>query len=188
MRRNETRIGAGFLKNRAVYFPPILHLRPTPSRVKETLVNWLGQHLAGFSVLDLFAGSGALGFEALSRGADFVHLNDSNNAAVRALKENAKRFNLSFCLPNSNLVISQVDAFLLLDSFIQNKQFFDVVFLDPPFSQNLWLALEKVEKVLKPSAFLYVENAAEIATFGTLLRHKFLKAGEVCAHLFGKKQ
>ena len=183
MRRNETRIGAGFLKNRAVRFPPLADLRPTPSRVKETLFNWLGQNLQGFAVLDLFAGSGALGFEAISRGADFVHLNDSNPQAFRALKENAQRFNL----PTDRLAISQNDAFALLDSFINNAQFFDVVFLDPPFSQNLWQDLEKVEKLLKPAAFLYIESATEIAEFGNLTRHKFLKAGEVCAHLFGEQ-
>ena len=183
MPRNEIRIGAGTLKNRVVHFSPILNLRPTPSRVKETLFNWLGQRLGGLKVLDLFAGSGSLGFEAASRGADFVHSNDLNPVAVRHLKENAARFNLS----NTCFAITQKEALNLLDCFIQNQQFFDVVFLDPPFAQNRWAELEKVEKILNPRAVLYVENKSEMTEFCKRPCCKFLKAGDVCAHLFGTK-
>ncbi len=72
MRRNHVRIIGGELKRRHIEFPDALGLRPTPDRVRETLFNWLGQDLAGLRCLDLFAGSGVLGFEALSRGAGRV--------------------------------------------------------------------------------------------------------------------
>ena len=181
--RNEIRIGAGTLKNRAVRFPAVADLRPTPSRVKETLFNWLGQNLGGLNVLDLFAGSGALGFEAYSRGADFVVLNDSNAAAFRSLNENAARF----ALDSNRFAIFQKDAFLLLDDFIAKKQFFDVIFCDPPFSQNCAMKLVKAILALKPNGLLYIENGFEIPEFFTLTRHKFLRAGDVFAHLFCKE-
>src|ERR1700745_3072719 len=87
---NRVRIIGGRWRSRILRFPPASHLRPTPDRVRETLFNWLGQRLDGLACLDLFAGSGALGFEALSRGAARAVMVESDREAARALRENAK--------------------------------------------------------------------------------------------------
>src|SRR5258707_900494 len=91
--RNRVRIIAGKWRSRQVRFPPAAQLRPTPDRVRETLFNWLGQRLDGLACLDLFAGSGALGFEAASRGAVRVVLVENDRAAARALELVAPRLN-----------------------------------------------------------------------------------------------
>src|SRR5258706_14067894 len=88
--RNRVRIIGGQWRSRLIKFPPAAQLRPTPDRVRETLFNWLGQRLGGWSCLDLFAGSGALGFEALSRGASRVVMVDSDRAIAAALRERAR--------------------------------------------------------------------------------------------------
>src|SRR5260221_12711276 len=88
--RNRVRIIAGKWRSRQVRFPPAAQLRPTPDRVRETLFNWLGQRLDGLACLDLFAGSGALGFEAASRGAARVVLVEHDRAVANALRESAR--------------------------------------------------------------------------------------------------
>src|SRR5579884_1678977 len=88
---NRVRIIGGRWRSRVLRFPPAAHLRPTPDRVRETLFNWLGQRLDGLSCLDLFAGSGALGFEALSRGAARVVMVERDRATARALRDNARK-------------------------------------------------------------------------------------------------
>src|ERR1700675_4330781 len=87
--RNRVRIIAGKWRSRLVKFPPAAQLRPTPDRVRETLFNWLGQRLDGLACLDLFAGSGALGFEALSRGASRVVMVEHDRGVAAALRESA---------------------------------------------------------------------------------------------------
>ena len=87
--RNQVRIIGGAWRSRLIAFPPRADLRPTPDRVRETLFNWLGQDLTGKRCLDLFAGSGALGFEAASRGAQRVVMVERDPAAWRALQANA---------------------------------------------------------------------------------------------------
>src|SRR4051812_21368219 len=86
----EVRIIAGAWRSRRIAFPSIPGLRPTPDRVRETLFNWLGQDLSGFRCLDLYSGSGALGFEALSRGAERVVMVERDAPAFRALEANAR--------------------------------------------------------------------------------------------------
>src|ERR1700682_6016251 len=88
--RNRVRIIAGRWRSRLVRFPPAANLRPTPDRVRETLFNWLGQRLDGLACLDLFAGSGALGFEAMSRGAARVVMVESDPEVAAALRESAR--------------------------------------------------------------------------------------------------
>src|SRR5438309_10466068 len=87
--RNRVRIIGGKWRSRLLRFPPAAQLRPTPDRVRETLFNWLGQRLDGLACLDLFAGSGALGFEALSRGATRAVMVEMDRASARALRANA---------------------------------------------------------------------------------------------------
>src|SRR5215467_4091180 len=98
-RRNTVRIIGGEWRSRLLEFPDALDLRPTPDRVRETLFNWLGQDLSGRVCLDLFAGSGALGFEALSRGAASVVMVENDPGTLRALRESAQKLgarNLTF--------------------------------------------------------------------------------------------
>ena len=143
------RIIGGLWKKSVLRFPAVDELRPTPDRVRETVFNWLGQDLDGLECLDLFAGSGALGFEAASRGARRVVLVERDLGAVRALRDNANR------LAGSNLEIISGDSLAWLS---RAKERFDVVFLDPPFRQNvLPEVLGRLSQVLKGSSRVYVE-------------------------------
>ena len=172
---NKVRIGAGIWRSRLLRFHEAQGLRPTPDRVRETLFNWLGQELHGLSCLDLFAGTGALGFEAASRGAASVVMVEQNPAVYRDLRENARQ------LEASQVQIFNEDALRFLSS---NQQAFDVVFLDPPFNKD-WLEglLKAIPSHLAPQARVYVE--AERALTGTegltVLKHG--KAGQVFYHL-----
>jgi 16S rRNA (guanine966-N2)-methyltransferase len=124
-------------------------LRPTPDRVRETLFNWLGQWLDGQSCLDLFAGSGALGFEAASRGAARVVMVESDRAACDALQATRQ------AIGTSRVEIVVGDA---LEYLAREGERFDVVFLDPPFRQNALAAvLERLPPRLAPRARVYLE-------------------------------
>jgi 16S rRNA (guanine966-N2)-methyltransferase len=149
--RNRVRIIAGKWRSRLVKFPPAAQLRPTPDRVRETLFNWLGQTLDGLSCLDLFAGSGALGFEALSRGAARVVMVENSRDGVQALRESAR------VLDAQGLEIVAADAIKYLG---QGAERFDVAFVDPPYASDLAArALERLPARLNPGARVYVESA-----------------------------
>ena len=136
-------------------FPPAAELRPTPDRVRETLFNWLGQRLDGLACLDLFAGSGALGFEALSRGAASVVMVESDRDVAKALRDSAR------VLEAEGLEIVQSDAFAYLE---RSRDKFDVVFVDPPFASDLALrAMALLPGVLNPGARVYVESGSALA-------------------------
>jgi 16S rRNA (guanine966-N2)-methyltransferase len=156
-------------------------LRPTPDRVRETLFNWLAPHIASRRVLDLFAGSGALGFEALSRGAASATLVEQGRAAVAALRATAGRFGLS------QARIEAADALAFVRA--QDAASFDVVFLDPPFDSGLLapaLRLLAERGVLAPDGYCYVElpggDALPPLPPGWVT-HRSGKAGEVGYHL-----
>lgn len=127
-------------------------LRPTPDRVRETLFNWLGQQLDGQRCLDLFAGSGALGFEAASRGAARVLMVERSGRAVAQLKANQAR------LAATNIEIAEADALRLAANLPPDS--FDIVFLDPPFGDQPMLhrALELATPLVAPGGALYVES------------------------------
>jgi len=134
--------------------PPAAELRPTPDRVRETLFNWLGQRLDGLACLDLFAGSGALGFEALSRGAASVVMVESDREVANALRESAR------VLAAEGLEIVQSEALSYLE---RSHARFDVVFVDPPFASDLALrAMALLAPLLGPGARVYVESAAAL--------------------------
>jgi 16S rRNA (guanine966-N2)-methyltransferase len=135
---NKVRIIGGLWRSRIIEFPDHTGLRPTPDRVRETLFNWLGQRLDEKICLDLFAGSGALGFEALSRGASEVVMVEQSASVARGLTENAQRLGMD------NATIVNADAMQYLRGATQR---FDVIFLDPPFNQSL---LEQVLALLVP--------------------------------------
>jgi 16S rRNA (guanine966-N2)-methyltransferase len=164
------RIIGGAWKKSVLRFPALEGLRPTPDRVRETLFNWLGQDLTGTDCLDLFAGSGALGFEAASRGARRVVLVERDLDAVRALQANASRL-------SAPLAIIRDDAAAYVSSA---KERFDVVFLDPPFRQNVLPGiLGRLPKVLKTGARVYVESAEPQAAEGAWRELKRSRAGQV---------
>ncbi|HLW75174.1 MAG TPA: 16S rRNA (guanine(966)-N(2))-methyltransferase RsmD [Gammaproteobacteria bacterium] len=155
--RNEFRIIAGQWRRRKLHFPPLTGIRPSPDRVRETLFNWLRERIEGAACLDLFAGSGALGLEALSRGAAAAVFVDRERAAVSALREHLT------ALGATGGEAVQADALAWLEG---PARAFDVVFLDPPFdSELLAQAAEKLERRgwLKDAAVIYLEHPAERA-------------------------
>jgi len=157
------RIIGGCWRRRMLSFPAIEDLRPTPDRVRETLFNWLGQDLHGLSCLDLFAGSGALGFEAASRGARRVVMVEQDARVVRALE--ASRVLLGAPPGDGRIEIVRAEALHFLQGRAQPAGVrHDVVFLDPPFRLDLVPALlPAVAACLAPEGRVYVECAAPAA-------------------------
>ncbi len=161
-----------------LHFPARPDLRPTPDRVRETLFNWLGQDLGGMRCLDLYAGSGALGFEAASRGAAHVVLVEADRAAVQALRDNAAR------LKAQTLEVIGGDALAWLSRAGQAGERFDVVFLDPPFRQNAHPdLLARLPRVLKPGARVHVEAPEPVEVQGAWRELKRARAGQVSHQL-----
>jgi len=149
--RNQLRIGGGVWRSRVLPFPDAPGLRPTPDRVRQTLFNWLGQTLHGMTCLDAFAGSGALGFEAASRGAERVVMCEANGVVARVLTGNAALLAADQC----NIVPCSVFEWLRACTLR-----FDVVFCDPPFSENLHASfLAALTPYLVENALVYVESA-----------------------------
>lgn len=179
--KNQVRIIGGTHKRRIVRFPDMLGVesfRPTPDRVRETLFNWLGQDLLGKRCLDVFAGSGALAFEAASRNATQVIAIESSRPAAQAIAQNQKLLEL----PNLKLV--NADAFGFLAS---TPEKFDVIFLDPPFAQDWWARLAPlVARVAAPDALVYCEFAKELneKQLPGFTRTRQGRAGVVHYHLF----
>lgn len=130
-------------------------LRPTPDRVRETLFNWLQPVLPGARVLDVFAGSGALGLEAVSRGAREALLVERDPRLAEALRQAVERLDAG-----DEVVVVRADALAWLQAPLHGR--FDVVFLDPPFSTGSWSqALALLAPWLTEGAWLYVESPAE---------------------------
>ena len=150
--RNRVRIIGGAWRSRILEFPSRADLRPTPDRVRETLFNWLGQDLTGKVCLDLFAGSGALGFEAASRGAKRVVMVERDPVAWRALQANA------VTLAAQSVELKRADA---LEFLRADTGSYDVVFLDPPFRADcLREVLPALVARLAPAALVHVEAPA----------------------------
>jgi len=185
--QNSFRIIAGTWRSRKLTFPGTVEtLRPTKDRVRETLFNWLQQKIIGTSCLDLFAGSGALSFEALSRQAGKVTAIDNSPEATRMMTENCK------LLDCNNMEVITADAMLWLEQYAGQFQF-DIIFLDPPFGENLLeacCALLDSGNYLATGALVYLESAFSLEEINlpshwSLLKHK--KAGQVhygvCEHI-----
>jgi 16S rRNA (guanine966-N2)-methyltransferase len=158
-------------------------LRPTPDRVRETVFNWLGQDLSGLRCVDVFAGSGALGFEAASRGAADVLLIEQDAQLVAKLQMSKTR------LKADSLRIQRGDGVSVLRS--QSASSFDVIFIDPPFDSELFLqAIKAAAFVLSSQGAIYLEAPAAwgdalLAPLG-LKVIKQGKAGAVHFHLLRK--
>jgi len=147
--RNHVRIIGGEWRSRIISFPSRPDLRPTPDRVRETVFNWLGQDLTGRSCLDLFAGSGALGFEAASRGAARVVLIERDAVALKALTDNAR------ALGAVGVEVKHADA---LEFLRDDKAHYDVVFIDPPFrAEYLPRVFAALSQRLATGAMVHVE-------------------------------
>lgn len=159
-------------------------LRPTPERVRVTLFNWLGADLSGWRCLDAFAGSGALGFEAASRGAAEVLLIERDGELVRRLRGAAER------LKAETLRIEQSDALSAMGRMASGA--YDLVFLDPPFDAGLFeRAMQAAAPLLVPDGYLYLEadrawDEADAAALGLAL-HRHGRAGQVHFHLFQRR-
>jgi 16S rRNA (guanine(966)-N(2))-methyltransferase RsmD len=148
--RNRVRIIGGQWRSRLLRFPDVPGLRPTPDRIRETLFNWLGQDLAGQVCLDLFAGSGALGLEAASRGAERVVMVERDARAFRALQENVR------ALQAWSVELVRMDALEFLATDVRT---YNVVFLDPPYAmRDRRPLLEAVRGRLAPGALVYLES------------------------------
>ena len=146
---NTVRINAGEWRSRLIKFPDAEGLRPTPERVRQTVFNWLGQDLTGLNCLDLFSGTGVMGFEALSRGAIAVTLVEKSSPAYKALISNKQ------LLQADKANILHQDALQFLN---QNTLIFNIIFLDPPYNQE-WLPklLPLIAAHLHAEGLVYVE-------------------------------
>jgi 16S rRNA (guanine966-N2)-methyltransferase len=179
--RNSVRIIGGGWRGRRVSFPDIPGLRPTPDRVRETLFNWLQHAIVGSRCLDLFAGSGALGLEALSRGARELVFVEQAVAASRALQEQLIRFGGD---ARGRVVEMGATRYLRTPA-----QAFDIVFLDPPFGREAlaeYVPMLDAGNWLNIGGLVYLENertsgAPVLPAHWELLKSK--SAGEVGYHL-----
>jgi 16S rRNA (guanine966-N2)-methyltransferase len=149
---HKLRVIAGKWRSRTVEFPLLEGLRPTGDRIRETLFNWLAPRLPECHCLDLFAGSGILGFEALSRGAATCTFVEIHPVALELLQRNSARLNAV------NASIEVGDALKFLSGAPRKK--WDVVFIDPPFALNLWsMVIQKLDAGwLNEGAFIYLET------------------------------
>jgi 16S rRNA (guanine966-N2)-methyltransferase len=169
------RIIGGSLRNSRLEVPDLPGLRPTPERVRETLFNWLAPVLAGVQALDLCAGTGALGIEALSRGAAAVRFVERDARAAQALRDNLARLKAA----DGTVVVADAAAFL--DGAPAP---FGLVFLDPPFAADLWSPLaQRLEAKgwLAAQAWIYLESPRDVAPAvpPSWALHREGKAGEV---------
>lgn len=181
---NKLRIIAGEWRSRVIVFDDAPGLRPTPARVRETLFNWLQADVAGSRCLDLFAGSGALGFEAASRGAKHVLQVENNAKTCQKLKENA------VALKATQLEIVQADVLTFLNGC---QESFDLIFIDPPFGQGL---IEPVcqqiarADLLLPFGKIYIETERNLKLDGLPAHWQPLKqkvAGDVSYNLYQRQ-
>ncbi len=176
----EIRIIGGQWKRTRLPVPQRPGLRPTPDRVRETLFNWLGQDLSGWRVLDAFAGTGALGLEAASRGAASVLLVEQDADLLARLQQHVQR------LQAASVQLRRGDGVAALRQCASAS--LDLVLLDPPFDSALFLpALQAAAQAVGPQGWVYLEapqawDEAALAPLGLAL-HRHLHAGAVHAHL-----
>ena len=166
---NRVRIIGGQYRRRLLDFRGSTGLRPTPDRVRETLFNWLGQDLPGWTCLDLFAGSGALGFEAASRGARRVIMIERDATAVSSLEKNRAM------LEATAVEILRAEALAWLAN---NRETFDLIFVDPPFDSGLAATvLADLARHLKAGGQAYIEQATRVIAPAGFIIHRSGRAG-----------
>ena len=179
---NQLRIIGGSWRGRKLSFPDVDGLRPTGDRIRETLFNWLAPDIQGAHCLDLFAGSGALGLEALSRGAESSVLLEKHAAAAQQLKANLQ------LLQADNGRVEQVDS---LQWLAQQKPShpFDIIFIDPPFALDLWATIATALEAnhwLSDAAVIYLEapRDAQLQLPANWQLHRDKQAGQVSFRLY----
>ncbi|WP_457673843.1 16S rRNA (guanine(966)-N(2))-methyltransferase RsmD [Thiolapillus sp.] len=182
-RSNSIRLIGGEFRGRRLSFADLPGLRPTADRLRETLFNWLQGQVEGAACLDLFAGSGALGLEALSRGAGYVRLVDQSRVVVRQLRRNLETLGVE-----SRAEVVSGDALRLLRA--QADRSFDLVFLDPPFARD-WLeeicGLLEDHGWLSPRGWIYLEQDSHRAWPGIPAAwslYREAKAGQAACRLY----
>lgn len=187
MRRLTTgqiRIIGGKWRGRTLKVLPQPQLRPTPDRVRETVFNWLAPHIKEARCLDLFAGTGVLGFEALSRGAKRVVFVESHPATLKAIKAMGENLQALSCLE-----VVYADAIQWLQQNQYQGSPFDIIFLDPPFSSSLLtqsISLLASSALVNSDTWIYLEAPASFVLENLPSTWKILKqktAGEVGYHL-----
>ena len=182
--KNQLRIIGGEWKRRQLPFASIEGLRPTPDRVRETLFNWLMWDIQNTNVLDICAGSGALAFEALSRGASQVVMIEPNTQQAKFLKDNLELLKVTNQRAKLKIATAQQTLPALKDQF-------DVVFLDPPYSLDLWEELAVLaDPLIKNDGFIYIEADRDLSQLkipSSWIQIKNTKAGTVRAGLYQKK-
>jgi 16S rRNA (guanine966-N2)-methyltransferase len=176
--KNEVRLIGGLYKRRKLPVADRPGLRPTPDRVRETLFNWLGQDLTGWRVLDAFAGSGALGFEAASRGAAEVQLLEQDGVLVPGLRAVREKLGASV------VQVERAEALRWMQACAPQR--FELVLLDPPFDAGLGpAAAAAAARLAVPGGFVYLEGPQPLAEPPAgLSLHRSLRAGAVHAQLF----
>lgn len=175
---NRIRITGGTWRSRLIEVSGTPGLRPTPDRVRETLFNWLGQDLSGWNCLDLFAGSGILSFEALSRGAARATLVERDAGAIRILARNKQALNAE------QMTIVRADAVEFAAAAGGRGEYYDMVFVDPPYRQQWWQRLWPcLAPLVKPEARLYAEAEAPLEPPETWRIVRRGQAGQVYYHL-----
>ena len=173
----EVRIIGGQYKRSPLKVPVWPGLRPTPARVRETLFNWLGQDLCGWRVLDAFAGTGALGLEAASRGAAAVLALEKEPTLARQIQANARQ------LGATQVSVQPTDALAWMRR--QAAPAHDLVFLDPPFGEQIFAeALLLATRCVPVGGWIYLEADAPQAVSPELRLHRHDRAGAVHYHLF----
>lgn len=185
MMQGYVRIIGGKWRGKKLAVPSLPGLRPTPDRVRETVFNWLQPHIAGADCLDLFAGSGAFGLEALSRGASSVTMVDSSDQVIALLKQHVRTLQAE-----SAAILYRA---LLPEGLLPPKKPYAIVFIDPPYDADLLFPVCKVLEnsgFLADSSFIYLEARTAI-TEGQLPPNwsiiKAKKAGTVMYHLVKRK-
>ena len=180
----ELRIIGGKWKRTPLKFPLLEGVRPTPARIRETLFNWLAAEITNSHCLDLFAGSGALGLEALSRGAETVIMVDQSKEVCRALTVHTQK------LAAQGATIIQSNA--LQPALLSIQQPLDIVFCDPPFNQGLLAKLvSEIEQLtLSDKALIYIESERQLTELECPASWQLLKektAGDVRYRLYQRQ-
>lgn len=179
------RIIGGRWRGRKIAFPVLAELRPTADSARETLFNWLAGYIEGTRCLDLFAGSGALGLEALSRGAASAHLIDASRLTVKYLHDNLQRLGAD----NGHVLLSTAQAWLQRFNSHQDQPY-DIIFLDPPFRQPYvgdCATMIEQNRLLSDAGWVYLEMEADaplpvLPQSWQLYQEK--QVGQVCYRLF----
>ncbi len=181
------------MRSRRLHFPAMPSLRPTPDRVRETLFNWLGQNLNGWRVLDLFAGSGILGIESISRGAQWVGLIEQSARVAAEIRHSLK----SMSVADERARVWSQDALGWLrqapTQFVPGERI-DLVFLDPPFARPdlLTEAVERLQQAdwMADDAYMYIEQSAQEASIQPMgwIRLREGRAGESAFALWRRQR